>query len=433
MIPAARIQAAIECLDQAVDAARTGGAAADTIVQRYFTTRRYAGSKDRRAVRDLVFDVIRSIGTLPESGRAAMIGYAKSASLVPASREGSGVGHHVDTGPFSDDDEPSAGGSLAGREEILSLFGSDGHAPAAIVPGEAESRPSLAPGWQLDMLRTRFGKNTESEVAALLERAPLDLRVNTLLANRDEMLIELPELTPTRYAHDGLRAPAGLNIETLPAFHAGKIEVQDEGSQLAALAVGAEPEELVIDLCAGAGGKTLALAAAMGNRGRLIATDTDRGRLSALPQRCARAAVSIVESRLLNPRREWERLADLAGLADRVLVDAPCSGTGTWRRNPEARWRLTPERLEKLIAEQDRLLLLAAELVRPGGSLTYVVCSLLPAEGEARIQAFTTKKTAFVPQEFCIPGVYESVTAATLSPGEQGCDGFFIARLQRVC
>ncbi len=398
MTPSARVQAAIECLDAAIAAARTGGAAADTLVQRYFTTRRYAGSKDRRAVRDLVFDVIRSIGTLPDSGRAAMIGHAR-----------------------------------ANAPALLALFGADGHAPAALAEAEPEARPSLAPGWQLDMLRTRFGKGTDAAVAALLERAPLDLRVNTLLANRDEMLIELPDCMPTRHAPDGLRAPTGLNIETLPAFHAGKIEVQDEGSQLAALAVGARPDELVVDLCAGAGGKTLALAAAMANRGRLVAADTDRGRLSAMPQRLARAGVGIVEARLLNPKREWDALNDLAGLADAVLVDAPCSGTGTWRRNPEARWRLTPERLARLETEQDRLLALAAQLVRPGGSLTYVVCSLLPGEGEARIERFLNHDKGFVAQDIRIPGGFAAVTQLVLSPGAQGCDGFFIARLGRVC
>ncbi|MEY2883751.1 MAG: hypothetical protein RL490_1475, partial [Pseudomonadota bacterium] len=169
MTPAARAQAAIECLDQAIAAARTGGAAADTIVQRYFTTRRYAGSKDRRAVRDLVFDVIRSIGTPPETGRAALIGHAR-----------------------------------AHAPDVLALFGSEGHAPAALADGEAEARSSLAPGWQLDMLRTRFGDATNAEVTALLARAPLDLRVNTLVANRDEVMIELPELAPMDHAHDGL-------------------------------------------------------------------------------------------------------------------------------------------------------------------------------------------------------------------------------------
>jgi 16S rRNA (cytosine967-C5)-methyltransferase len=396
--PAARVQAAIECLDQAVIAARTGGAAADTIVQRYFSTRRYAGSKDRRAVRDLVFDVIRSIGTPPETGRAALIGHAR-----------------------------------ARAPDLLALFGSDGHAPPALVVGEPEARLSLAPGWQLDMLRTRFGKGSDAQVAALLERAPLDLRVNTLKSSREALLAELPELVATALSPAGVRAPAGLNVETLPAFHAGMLEVQDEGSQLAALAVGVKPGDTVIDLCAGAGGKTLALVALMQGQGRLVASDTDRGRLSALPQRLARAGVENVEICLLNPRREAIALADLAGLADHVLVDAPCSGTGTWRRNPEARWRLTPDRLAKLEGEQDRLLALAATLVRPGGVLTFVVCSLLPAEGEARVAAFLATTAEFIPAAFCIPGVDGYVTSCVLSPGDQGCDGFFIARLQRVC
>ncbi|KAB7648723.1 RsmB/NOP family class I SAM-dependent RNA methyltransferase [Polymorphobacter fuscus] len=402
MTPAARAQAAIECLDAVIAAANTGGAAADTIVQRYFSTRRYAGSKDRRAVRDLVFDVIRSMGSPPQSGRAALIGHARA--LAP---------------------------------DLLELFSGTadtaGHAPLALVVGEPEATPSLAPGWQLDQLRQRFGAATPKAVRALLGRAPLDLRANILCSNRDELLIEMPDLAPTQWAPDGLRAPAGLNIETLPAYHAGKIEVQDEGSQLAALAVGALPGEVVIDLCAGAGGKTLALAAAMGDQGTLIATDTDRGRLSALPQRLARAGVTIATTRLLNPRREWEAVSDLAGAADRVLIDAPCSGTGTWRRNPEARWRLTQDRLAKLTAEQDRLLQLGAQLVRPGGTLTYVVCSLLPIEAEARMAAFLARSPAFVADPFSIPTETSPVTSTTLSPGAQGCDGFFIARLKRVC
>jgi 16S rRNA (cytosine967-C5)-methyltransferase len=401
MTPAARAQAAIECLD-AIIAAAAPPVAADTLIQRYFTTRRYAGSKDRRAVRDLVYDVIRSIGTPPETGRAALIGHARA--VAP---------------------------------DLLALFtgspDAPGHAPLALVPGEAEATPSLAPGWQLDALRQRFGKESPMAVRALLGRASLDLRVNTLVANRDELLIEAPDLAPSRWAPDGLRAPAGLNVETLPAFHAGKIEVQDEGSQLAAPAVGALPGEIVIDLCAGAGGKTLALAAAMQNQGRIIASDTDRGRLSAMPQRLARAGVRIVETRLLNPRREWEALGDLAGLADRVLIDAPCSGTGTWRRNPEARWRLSQAGLAKLMAEQDRLLQLAAQLVRPGGTLTYVVCSLLPAEAETRITAFLARSPGFAADAFDIPTQSAPVATTVLSPGVEGCDGFFIARLKRLC
>jgi 16S rRNA (cytosine967-C5)-methyltransferase len=398
MNPAARLQAAIECLDETLRAARTGGAAADTIVQRYFSSRRYAGSKDRRAVRDLVFDVIRAIGEPPETGRAAVIGYAR-----------------------------------AEAPELLALFGGDGHAPAALVAGEAEAMPSLAPAWQLALLKQRFSRNFEEEVRALLGRAPLDLRVNTLVANRDELLIELPELAPTAQSPIGLRAPAGFNVEAQPAFAAGKIEVQDEGSQLAALAVGAQPGETVIDLCAGAGGKTLALAAVMANQGRLIASDTDRGRLSAMPQRVVRAGVTIVEPRLLNPKREAEALADLHGEADRVLIDAPCSGTGTWRRNPEARWRLTPERLKALEAEQDRLLSLAARLVKPGGTLTYVVCSLLPGEGEARMESFLKRHGGFAALPFQLPGMAVPAARRALTPRRDGCDGFFIACAQRLC
>jgi 16S rRNA (cytosine967-C5)-methyltransferase len=401
MTPAARLQAAIECLDDAARAARTGGAAADTLVQRYFSTRRYAGSKDRRAVRDLVFDVIRAIGEPPESGRAAMIGYAR-----------------------------------AEAPELLALFGTageGGHGPAALVAGEPESPASLAPAWQIDLFKQRFSRGLEEELKALLGRAPLDLRVNTLVANRDEVMIELPDLAPTPLAPDGLRAPSGYNVEAQPAFHAGKIEVQDEGSQLAALAVGAQPGETVVDLCAGAGGKTLALAAAMQNQGRLIASDTDRGRLSAMPQRLARAGVTIVEMRLLDPKREADALIDLAAQADRVLIDAPCSGTGTWRRNPEARWRLTPERLKALEGEQDRLLSLAARLVRPGGSLTYVVCSLLPGEGEARMASFLLRHGGFRALPFQLPGMAAPEATRALSPRRDGCDGFFIACAERLC
>ena len=437
MTPGARVQAAIECLDAVIAAARAGGAAADTIVQRYFLTRRYAGSKDRRAVRDLVFAVIRAMGDVPVSGRAAMIGFARTTPLPSRERPGEDV--EAQPRPLAADEQgpvalaPSPSPSPAGRGEILALFGTSPHAPGALVAGEAEAAPSLAPNWQLRLLGHRFGKDTVAEATALLDRAPLDVRVNTLAASRDGVLAELPGFAPLAFAPDGLRAPEGTRIDDLPAYNQGRIEVQDEGSQLAALAVGAQPGETVIDLCAGAGGKTLALAATMANDGRLIASDTDRGRLDAMEPRLARAAVSIVERRLLDPRRELAALDDLRDRADRVLIDAPCSGTGTWRRNPEARWRLTAERLAKLEAEQARLLGVAAALVRPGGTITYVVCSLLPSEGEARVEAFLSTHPGFAPQDFHIPVVSSPVTRLALSPRGQGCDGFFIAGLRRVC
>ena len=396
MTPAARVQAAIDCLDAIIVAARDGGAAADTLIARYFATRRYAGSKDRRAVRDLVYDVIRAIGERPDNGRAAMIGYAKVRA-----------------------------------PELLDHFGAGGtHDPAAIGPDDIAANLALAPEWLMKRLRVRFGDDVRREVAALLGRAPLDLRANTLRAGRDALLAELAGVEACRYAPDGLRVTVPFAVESHPAYLAGQFEVQDEGSQLAALACAAAPGMTVIDLCAGAGGKTLALAAMMNDRGRLIATDSDRGRLDRLLPRAARAGATIVETRLLDPGHEWEVLGDLTGSADIVLIDAPCSGTGTWRRNPEARWRLTRERLARLVTEQARLLRLGSALVKPGGHLVYVVCSLLPEEGEAQL-ASAGANWPFAP--FAIPTEPLPVAQAVLTPHRHGCDGFFIARTARVC
>lgn len=398
MTPAARVQAAIDCLDQICTAARDGGAAADTLIARYFSTRRYAGSKDRRAVRDMIYDVIRAIGTCPRSGRAAMIGYAS-----------------------------------AHAPDLLAEFGSEAmHAPRALDDDEDASDSSLAPDWLLTRLRARFGSSTPQEVRALLARAPLDVRVNRLLTSRDALLAEIEGLQPCRYAADGVRTTLPLAVERHPAFHAGLIEVQDEGSQLAASACAAQPGMKVIDLCAGAGGKTLALAAAMDNTGHIIASDTDRGRLDRMVLRCERARATMVERRLLNPYREADSLADLTGKADLVLIDAPCSGTGTWRRNPEARWRLTPQRLDKLVFEQRRLLDIGAATVKSGGALVYVVCSLLPDEAEAQISRFLQLNPEWSPAPFSIATEKTSVTSTVLTPHRHGCDGFFIAKLVRA-
>ncbi|QXQ08141.1 RsmB/NOP family class I SAM-dependent RNA methyltransferase [Sphingosinicellaceae bacterium] len=399
MTPAARVQAAIDCLDAIVVAAREGGAAADTLIQRYFSTRRYAGSKDRRAVRELIYAVVRNIGERPAGGRTAVLAYARA-------------------------HEPA----------LLELFdGAGPHVPAALVPGEPEAVPGLAPRWLVDQLRERFGPSTDTELAALLGRAPLDLRVNTLKAQRDAVAAELGTVELLDLAPDGLRATAELNVETLPAYRDGRIEVQDAGSQFAALACEAKAGETVVDLCAGAGGKTLALAAAMGNAGNLIACDTDRARLRQLEPRAERAGATIIEARLLNPGREAGALADLAGTADLVLIDAPCSGTGTWRRNPEARWRLTPDRLDRLVAEQARLLDIGAALAKPGGRLVYVVCSLLPAEGEAQLKAWLSRNHDWEPLSLRNPAGGAPVDGVVLTPGMFGCDGFSIGAARRVC
>ncbi len=392
MTPPARAQAAIDILDLVVAAAREAGPAADTIVADYFRTRRYAGSRDRRAVRELVYAAIRRAGERPVGGRAALLGLA--------------------------DDRP----------ELALMFDGAGHGPAAASPDEPRAPAGVAPEWLLARLSSLLD---EPGRAALLDRAPLDLRVNTLKTDVAQVAAEFPGAVATPHAPHGLRLPEGTRVEDSSAYREGRIEVQDAGSQLIALACAAAPGMVVVDLCAGAGGKSLALAADLGgpeeSGGRLIACDTDRGRLSRLTPRAARAGARI-EQRLLDPNREREALADLEGRADLVLVDAPCSGTGTWRRNPEARWRLTPGRVSRLVELQSHILDLAAMLVRPGGHLVYAVCSLLPEEGLAQIAAFLNRHSAWTPQD--LPFGQADGAGRTLSPQADGTDGFFIARLQ---
>jgi 16S rRNA (cytosine967-C5)-methyltransferase len=265
----------------------------------------------------------------------------------------------------------------------------------------------------------------------LADRAPLDLRVNRLKSARPDVLID--GAVPTPHAPDGLRVPEGLQVETLTAWQDGLVEVQDEGSQLVTLSCGAKPGMTVVDLCAGAGGKTLGLAAAMDNRGRIIAADSDRGRLSRLAPRAVRAGVTIVETRLLDGHRESEAMADLAGQADLVVDDAPCSGTGTWRRNPEARWRLTPARIDRVVALQARLLDVAAALVKPGGTLVHIVCSLLDVEGAGQVTAFLQRHPDWRSEPIDLLTGEARGAGLRLTPLEHGTDGFFVARLVAPC
>jgi 16S rRNA (cytosine967-C5)-methyltransferase len=394
MTPAARAGAAIEILDEVIAAAKGGGAAADTLISRYFSTRRYAGSKDRRAVRELVYRAVRGWPEAPPSGRAALLGIA------------------------------------AGDPELLAAFDGSPHGPGAAGAGEAVPPPGEAmPKW----LQPRLDPLVEpSEWPALMGRAPLDLRVNRLRGTREEALERLANAEPSPFSPVGVRLPDGTRVEETEAFRSGLIEVQDEGSQLLALACGAALDMTIVDLCAGAGGKTLALAAEMANRGRLVASDTDRGRLSRMRPRVERAGVSIVEPRLLDPGKERAALAELAGTADVVLVDAPCSGTGTWRRNPELRWRLTPERLARFTQAQSYLLDLGWELVRPGGLLVYAVCALTAEEGRGQAQAFDARSSA-VPENAPIPAGRPAGPGRLLTPGHDGTDGFFVARWRRPC
>lgn len=393
MTPAARMQTAIELLDRILAAARDQGAAADTLIARGFAERRYAGSKDRRAIRDLIYDAIRLCGEPPVSGRAAML------ALVAA------------------------------RPDLATAFDGSPYGPAAIRAGEPVAYVAPLPAWLADAFAcSGLGA---AEQAALLDRAPLDIRVNRLKADRPAIAAALPGAEPLPFLPDALRLPGDTPVERLPMFADGRIEVQDAGSQWVAAVAEAVPGMRVIDLCAGGGGKTLALAAAMANRGHILACDIDRARLQRLPPRAERAGVTIAETRLLNPGREAEMLADQAGSADLVLVDAPCSGTGTWRRNPEARWRLTPDRLARVAAVQAGLLDIAAGLVRPGGALVHIVCSLLDAEGAGQAEGFLARHPGWraVP---LAPGLgAPHGPGVRLTPLGDSTDGFFVAKMLR--
>lgn len=391
MTPAARVQAAIDLLDAVIDAARDGGAAADTLIARYFATRRYAGAKDRRAVRDLVYAAIRRAGERPATGRAAMLGLAAADPAVGAAFDGSS------------------------------------HGPAPIVEGEPVAPAGVAPDWLVARL-TASGLD-DDDLPALVDRAPLDVRINRLAGGRPA----IDGAAPIAGLPDGLRLPAGTNIERHPAYLDGGIEIQDAGSQIATLAAQAKPGERIVDLCAGAGGKSLALAAAMAGQGVVLATDTDRARLARLAPRAARAGAAIIETRLLDPGREIEALGDWVGRADTVLVDAPCSGTGTWRRNPEARWRLTPDRIARLADTQRHVLDVGARLVKPGGALVYIVCSLLDDEGAGQVSAFLDAHPGWRAEPLALPAGRVHGVGVRLTPRHDSTDGFFVARLAAPC
>lgn len=276
---------------------------------------------------------------------------------------------------------------------------------------------------------------------ALATRAPLDLRVNTLkVAGRGEAHDALPHLgaVETPLSPLGLRiAPSedgrGPAVQSEPEFIKGWVEIQDEGSQLAALLAGVEPHEQVVDLCAGGGGKTLALAGGMENTGQIYAYDSDARRLTDTIRRAERAGVRNLQVR--TPAKP-DPLKGLDGRMDVVFVDAPCSGTGSWRRHPDTKWRLTPQALDKRRAEQDLVLDQATAFVKPGGAIVYVTCSVLPAEDEDRVQAFLQRHPEFALRPATDdPSLAKFLTPdgfLRLSPRTSRTDGFFVARLEKT-
>lgn len=393
MLPAARVQSAIEILDAIIAAARTKGAPADRILSDWFKAHRFAGSKDRRAIRDLVYDAVRACGPLPVNGRSAMLRLAEE------------------------------------RGELAALFDGSAHGPQPVGAHEPVAAGGIAPDWLVDGLQA--SGLDEAAMVAMMGRAPLDVRVNALKADR--AALELPVRGEILPAPDALRFPNGTPVESWDAYAQGLIEVQDLGSQLIIGALPVDAGDVVIDLCAGAGGKTLALAARLGNQAQLIAADTDKRRLGNLAPRAARAGAKVDHTILLDPGRELEALAPWRGAADHVLVDAPCSGSGTWRRNPEARWRLDKAELGRLTALQDHVLDVAAQLVRAGGTISFVTCSLLDAEGAERIAAFLTRHPQWRAEPLAIAGASNRGAGQRLDPLTTQSDGFFVAILKSAC
>ena len=392
MTPSARLQAAIELLDEIIVAARDNGASADNIAKKFFKARRYAGSKDRRAVREHVYTAIRRFGDRPEHGRAAMVGLA--------------------------DEQP----------ELQALFDGSTYGPVSLNENEQRTSGEQIPGWLLD----RFaGPVDDDEQVALFDRAPLDIRFNPKKVDADAITMAWPEIEALQLRH-AYRLPTGTSVENTEAYNSGQIEIQDMGSQAIIAACLPNAPKLVLDMCAGAGGKTLGLAAQLADDTRIIAADTDRGRLSRIEPRLRRSSTHNVEAVLLSPNKEEEALSPFKGKCDLVLVDAPCTGTGTWRRNPELRWRMTPKRLDQTVHLQARLLELASTMVAPGGRLVYAVCSLLDAEGGDQADVFLKNHTDWRDIEVDLPIGQPYRKGTLLTPYQDGTDGFYFTCLEKL-
>jgi 16S rRNA (cytosine967-C5)-methyltransferase len=431
MTPAARLAAAIEVFEAIVGDHRP---AADAL-KSWGLTHRYAGSGDRAAIAGLVYDALRRRASSAflmqeDTPRAILLGMLKNERGFDAEA----------IGKLADGSRYAPEKLSADERKRLEMAGMD-DAPA-YVAGDY-------PQWLDPYFERVFGDARAEEGAALASRAPVDLRVNVLKADRDTAARALSDLGPeaTRWSPWGLRiqlpsdakSPA---IHSEPAFLKGMVELQDEASQLAALLSGAAPGEQAVDLCAGAGGKTLALAAMMENKGQIFATDDDKRRLAPIHGRLKRSGARNVQVR--TPKSIGGELDDLAGRIDLVMIDAPCSGTGAWRRNPDAKWRIRPGALEQRQKEQREVLDRSVGLLKPGGRIVYVTCSVLEEENGAQVRAFLERHPAFIIEA---PGkvtqalgerAFMFSKAARLSgegilmtPHRTDTDGFFVAVLRR--
>ncbi len=427
MTPAARLQMAIDILETMAATEQP----LDRLLKDWFRTRRFAGSKDRAAIAERVFTIQRHRAALAwrlrsETPRALVI-----ASLLAE-------GEMPDTW-FTGD---GYGPARLSDEEKAAIAAPPPPAPLAVLGG--------FPAFLEPELTSLFGPRLLDEMLALQQRAPVDLRVNTLRRERGEVLDALIAqgfaAAPTPYAPHGIRIASGEGSAALgrgAMFESGAFEFQDEAAQIASLLCRARPDSRILDLAAGAGGKSLALSALMRNQGEIVASDIRQPALQELAVRAKRAGATNIKTKLSSPASGGggsPTSGETEGaLFDTVLLDTPCSGSGTWRRQPELRWRTTPARLAELVPLQDRLLAQAAAFVKPGGRLVYATCSILPRENEARVATFLARNPAFKLHRADIawresakgappPGLGEFFRA---SPFSTGTDGFFTAVLTR--
>ena len=430
MKPAGRLQAAIEILTDIEQRHRPAGQA----LADWGRGHRFAGSGDRAAIGNLVYDALRQRASIAarmgeDSPRAQALG----ALAFAWGQSFETIGALCDGSKFAP--EPLSEAEQSGLNTAL--------------PQEAPSwLRGDYPEWLHPSLERAFQQRAGEEGAGLSKRAPVDLRVNTLKANREKLLKSLEKFKPAQTALSplGLRvaAPVGPgrspHLEADTAHGRGWFEIQDEGSQLAALLSASRPGMQVADICAGSGGKTLCLAAMMENKGQIHAYDADAIRLRPIFERLKRAGARNVQ---VMRGGEEDALKTLAGKMDRVVIDAPCSGSGVWRRRPEAKWRLKPAQLERRLAEQKDVLELGAPLVKPGGRLVYITCSVLPEENGDQVTAFLQRQPDFrlVPYRQVWaeamgsepPGSADGSTdTLLLTPASHGTDGFFVAVMERV-
>lgn len=442
MTPGARYQAAIDLIDQLAQTQMP----LDRLFANWAKSHRYAGSKDRRAIKDNVFELMRWRGHLKsvagaETGRALMIAYLACAVQMD-------------------------------RAQLAALFDGQGYNPSELLSQEIEmfDRASALglpdfdplPDW-LDaaLWQSAPGVTLEDELKAMTRRAPVDLRINTLKSDREEVLTwfssdSIPVSQPGLHAlalriDEKAGDRAFINLRDSQLFRDGKIEFQDLSTQVASALVDARPKMQVLDLCAGAGGKTLALAAAMENQGQIFATDISKSRLKELRRRAERAGVRNLQVDMI---KDWQTVsegpdpdfADRTGAFDRVVLDVPCSGSGVWRRSPDNKWRLTPKSLDGYEQAQAALLRRGAALVKPGGRLAYITCSLLKSENSDQVQRFIGSQPDFEPVPLGtvwpeVAALNREVLGTTIQPQSDGSllltpesantDGCFVAILQR--